>query len=106
MVVFRAELAPTLDAQIALAERGQRLCPTLRNARLVLADLLCARAERRIDQPLLVRGADAYPEAARDVVRAIDLIPELRRLPSLRQRLGEPLLERAREERRKKKEAP
>ena len=87
-VVFRAELAPTLDVQISLAERGLRLCPTLRNARLVLADLLCARAERRIDQPVLVRGSDAFSEAAKDVTRATELFPELKRLPAIRERLG------------------
>jgi hypothetical protein len=86
-LVFRAELAPTLETQIALAERGLRLCPTLRNARLVLADLLCARAERRIDQPLLLRGTDGWAVAARDVERAAEIYPELKRLPALRARL-------------------
>jgi hypothetical protein len=86
-LVFRAELAPTLETQIALAERGLRLCPTLRNARLVLADLLGARAERRIDQPLLLRGTDGWAVAARDVERAAEIYPELKRLPALRARL-------------------
>jgi hypothetical protein len=88
VIVFRAELATTLDAQIALAERGLRVCPTLRNARLVLADLLCARAERKIEQPLVVRSPDAMHEAARDVERAAQIFPELPRLAELKKRLA------------------
>lgn len=88
LLVFRAELAPTLDTQLVLAERGHRLCPSLRNARLVLADLLCARAERRLEQPVLLRGADAWAAARRDVDRAGEIFPELARLAALRERLA------------------
>lgn len=88
VLVFRAELAPTLDAQIELAERGLRLCPTLRNARLVLADLLCARAERRLEGPALLHPASDRSEARRDVERAESIFPELSRLPAVREKLA------------------
>ncbi|UJR80051.1 hypothetical protein [Sandaracinus amylolyticus] len=88
VLVFRAELAPTLDAQIGLAERGYKLCPTLRNARLVLADLLCARAERRLEGPAVLRAADAWQDAKRDITRAEEIHPELTRLPAAREKLA------------------
>ncbi|AKF07361.1 hypothetical protein DB32_004510 [Sandaracinus amylolyticus] len=88
VLVFRAELAPTLDAQIGLAERGYALCPTLRNARLVLADLLCARAERRLEGPSVLRAADSWQDAKRDITRAEEIHPELSRLPAAREKLA------------------
>jgi hypothetical protein len=88
LLVFRAELGPTLDRQLVLAERAFALCPSLRNARLVLGDLLCARAERRLDAPVLLRPPDAVLEARRDVERAASIFPDLRRLPALRARLA------------------
>lgn len=87
VLIFRAELAPTLDAQVALAERGHRTCPSLRNARLVLADLLCARAERRLETPVLLRRSEAHDEASADVERAESLYPELRRLAQIKRKL-------------------
>lgn len=86
-LVFRAELAPTLAMQMELAERAYRMAPNLRNARLVLADLLCARAERRlIPKPFLTR--QAWQSARDDLERATQLFPELSRLPVLRERLS------------------
>lgn len=76
LFVFRAEMAATLAAQIALAERALRLCPTLRNARVVLAAHLAHRAERLL-------ASD--PQAARaDVERALELDPHQRRALALR----------------------
>jgi hypothetical protein len=83
--VFRAELAPRFDAQITLAERAYALCPTLRNARLVLGDFLLTRAERALDRRADRTSAGTSPED--DVVRAATLHPELKRLPSVKKKL-------------------
>ena len=65
VLVFRAEVALTASLQIDLAERALALCPTLRNARVVLASQLVARA-RRTPEPRL---------AERDLERAHALDP-------------------------------
>ncbi len=86
LLVFRAELAPRFDAQITLAERAYAVCPTLRNARIVLGDFLLTRAERAMD-----RGADRTSAGTRpddDVARAASLHPELKRLAAVREKLA------------------
>ncbi len=87
-LVFRAELAPTLVAQLELAERAYRIAPALRNARLVLADLLCARVERQLMAPAPLLTRHAWTAARDDLERAAEIFPELSRLPGLRERLG------------------
>lgn len=86
VLVFRSELAPRFDAQLELAERAHAVCPTLRNARVVLGDFLLTRAERALD-----RGADRTSGGTRpdeDVARAAGLHPDLKRLPLVRDKLA------------------
>jgi hypothetical protein len=86
VLVFRAELAPRFDAQVELAQRAHVVCPTLRNARLVLGDFLLTRAERAIDRNADVTTAGTKPED--DVSRAAELHPDLKRLPAIREKLA------------------
>lgn len=85
--VFRAQVAPTFETQLALAERAVALCPTHRNGRLVLADLLVERAMRTLDQALPWSTGDALAKAAPDVRRAAQLFPQLKRLPAAKERM-------------------
>ena len=84
-LVFRAELAPRFDAQVELAERALRICPSLRNARIVLGDFLLTRAERALDRRVDRTSAGTTPEE--DVTRAEGLHPELKRLAIVRAKL-------------------
>ncbi len=86
VLVFRAELAPRFDAQVELAERAHRVCPTLRNARLVLGDFLLTRAERAIDRNAARTTGGTTPED--DIARAASIQPELKRLPVVREKLA------------------
>lgn len=86
VLVFRAELANRFDAQVALAERAFVVCPTLRNARIVLGDFLLTRAERALDLGASRTSAGTSPRD--DVERAAALHPELRRLPKVREKLA------------------
>lgn len=83
-LVFWAECTRDIPESLARAERAHALCPTLRNARIVLAHVLCDRAEHT-----LARGA-IFPEhpPRADVERASRVFPSLSRLPALRQRVG------------------
>jgi hypothetical protein len=84
-IVFHAELADRFDQQLELAERAFTICPSLRNARVVLGDFLITRAERALD-----RGAERTSNGtlpAEDIARAEQLYPELRRLPAARSKL-------------------
>ena len=83
--VFLAELAPTLDRQLLLCERAVALCPTHRNGRLVLADILVVRALHALDGAL--PWGDGVDNAERDVRRAQELFPMLDRLPEAKRRL-------------------
>jgi len=83
--VFLAELAPSFDAQLALAERAFAVCPTLRNARVVLGDFLLTRAERALDRGAARTSAGTLPDD--DVARAASLHPELKRLAVVREKL-------------------
>ena len=87
MYVFRAEVAPSFEAQLALCERAVALCSTHRNGRLILADLLVERALRVVDKSMPWATGDALSKAAADVKRAEELYPTLKRLPDAKQRL-------------------
>jgi hypothetical protein len=87
MYVFRAETAPSFERQIELAERAVALCPTHRNGRLVLADLLVERGMRALDVALPWATGDAISKAAHDVRRAGELFPLLKRLEEAKRRL-------------------
>lgn len=87
MLVFRAEVAQTFERQLELAERAVALCPTHRNGRLVLADLLTERGMRELDRAKPWATGDALARAAPDVRRAAELFPQLKRLPEAKQRM-------------------
>lgn len=87
MIVFAAEVARTFDEQFVLAERAIRLCPTHRNGRLVLSDLLVERGLSRLDKALPWQSGDALREAEADIRRAMDLYPQLKRLDAAKRRL-------------------
>jgi tetratricopeptide (TPR) repeat protein len=87
LIVFRAEVARTFDQQIQIAERAIAICPTHRNGRLVLADLLVERAMNRLDAAMPWAGGDALEKAVSEVKRAIELFPNLKRLDDARARL-------------------
>ena len=82
--VFWAETSKDLTLAMERAERAFLLCPTLRNARIVLSHLLCDRAGRTLASGQLW---PAHP-AKDDVLRAREIFPELARLPSLLARVG------------------
>lgn len=85
--VFRAEIAPTLDRQLAYAEKAVALCSTHRNGRMVLADLLIERALRGLDTAMPWATGDALTRATKDVRRAENLYPQLKRLEMAKRRL-------------------
>ena len=66
-LVFRSELETDREREWAFAERALRLCPTHRNGRLVMADLLSARA-------LALLSRTTAPSARRDVAEATELL--------------------------------
>ncbi len=74
VLVFRSEMASTLSAQIAMGERAHALCPTLRNARVVLAAHLAHRAANERDPDRRERDAhraltlDPYQRRAREIL--------------------------------------
>ena len=83
-LVFWSETTKDVVAAMERAERAYALCPSLRNARIVLSHLLCDRADRTLAQGQLW---PTHPAKA-DVLRAREIFPELARLPSLMQRAG------------------
>lgn len=87
MLVFRAEVARTFDEQLATAERALAICPTHRNGRVVVADLLVERGLRRLDRAMPWETGDALADAERDCRRAMELYPQLKRLEDAKQRL-------------------
>lgn len=87
MFVFQAEVAATFEEQLGLAERAVRLCPTHRNGRLVLADLLVERGLRALDTAMPWATGDALNRAVEDVGRADELYPQLKRLTDAKRRL-------------------
>jgi hypothetical protein len=83
-LVFWAECTRDLGEGVARIERAYALCPTLRNARVVLAHLLCDRAEHT----LATRAIFPEHPARADVERARAVFPELSRLEALERRVG------------------
>lgn len=83
-LVFWSETTKDIIVAMERAERAYALCPTLRNARIVLAHLLCDRADRTLAQGQLW---PTHPAKA-DVLRAREIFPELARLPNLMLRVG------------------
>jgi hypothetical protein len=83
-LVFWAEIPREIELALPRIERAYALCPTLRNARIVLAHRLCDRAERTLARRELF---PAHPPR-QDVERAARVFPELWRLDALKARVG------------------
>lgn len=83
-LVFWAEVPREVEVGLERIERAYALCPTLRNARIVLAHLLCDRADHTLSRRELF---PAHPPRA-DVERAARIFPELSRLAELQRRVG------------------
>lgn len=83
-LVFWAEIPREVDLALPRIERAYALCPTLRNARVVLAHVLCDRAEHTLARREIF---PAHPARA-DVERAASVFPELSRLEALKKRVG------------------
>ncbi len=83
-LVFWAEIPREVDLALPRIERAYALCPTLRNARIVLAHVLCDRAEHTLARRELF---PVHPPR-NDVERAAAVFPELSRLPDLKKRVG------------------
>jgi hypothetical protein len=88
MMVFRAELAPSLDEQRRHAERAVALCPSHRNGRLVLAALLVQQASERLARGIVLPDERARLRAELD--RAAALYARTTGLDELYARLDAP----------------
>jgi len=88
MLVFEAEVCRTFDQQLAIVERAIRICPTHRNALLICADLLVDRGLRRLETARPWETGDALMDAERDIRRANELFPQLKRLEDAKRRLA------------------
>lgn len=87
--VFRSECETDRAREHAFAEHALRLCPTHRNARLVMAHLLCNAAVARLGVATMFPRASDIELAAREITRAEELFPQSRKLPEARARLDE-----------------
>jgi len=86
IMLFYAELEPTLDQQIRGVEHILLICPTHSNGRLVLAQYLCTKALRAltgIPSVANIRDAEAL------ITRAEGLYPEQKSVTNARARLEE-----------------
>jgi hypothetical protein len=89
LLVFRSEADMDPTREWAFAERALAVCPSHRNARLVLAHLACDRAIRRLDRATFLTIASDLSEAAALVARAEELFPQGRRMDEARTKLAE-----------------
>lgn len=89
VLVFRAEVANSARAKMELVERALSVCPSHRNARLVLSDILVNRALDSLRWGWPFARTRQKARAAADLRRAEQLFPMLKRLPAARQRLLE-----------------
>jgi hypothetical protein len=86
IMLFYAELEPSLDAQIKGVEQILTICPTHSNGRLVLSQYLCTKALRLltgIPTPANVKEAEAA------LTRAEELHPDTKQIPTAKARLLE-----------------
>ncbi len=89
LLVFRSEADMDPSREWVFAERALAVCPSHRNARLVLAHLACDRAIRRLDRATFLTIAADLSEAAGLVARAEELFPQGRRMEAARTKLVE-----------------
>ena len=85
MLVFRSETRKA-DEQISILEWALTICPTHRNARVVLANALCEKAYRYLPGSRAPSHPD-YEEALALVDRAEKLFPTASRIEEARRRL-------------------
>jgi hypothetical protein len=89
LLVFRSEADMDPAREWAFAERALAVCPSHRNARLVLAHLACDRAIRRLDRATFLTVASDLSEATGLVARAEQLFPQGRRMEEAHRKLEE-----------------
>lgn len=87
--VFRSECETDRSREVAFAEHALKLCPTHRNARLVMAHLLCDAAVVRLGAATMFPRASEIDLATREISRAEELFPQSGKLPEARAKLEE-----------------
>jgi hypothetical protein len=88
MFVFRSEVERNADRQWELAERSLEVCPTHRNGRLVVSNLLVDRALHLLE-PTHALTRQRCEAAASDIDRAEKLFPASKRLDEAKKKLAE-----------------
>jgi hypothetical protein len=87
MFVFSAELGKTASDRRALAERAISICPTHRNARLILASALCDDAMAAMRKLDVFNASREVPRIEALLARAESLYPQSTNLPIARRML-------------------
>jgi hypothetical protein len=87
LLVFRAQIESPFRRQKETAERALRLCPSHRNARVVLAGFLCEEAILRVTVGLLPPSRADCAAAEADVARAEELFPTSSRIAGARAKI-------------------
>ena len=87
MLVFQAQTEEGLHEQTQTAERALRVCPSHRNARVILADYLCEAAIRRLSTRGGFVSAAEVSAAEAEIARATELFPSSNRLASAKEKL-------------------
>ena len=88
MLIFRAETATTLSEQIALAEKALAICPSHRNARIVLCSYVCRSAIHTMDRVGFFVGDKDVAAMEAMLARAEELNPTSKSLGEARRRLA------------------
>lgn len=86
IMLFYAELEPSLEAQIRGVEQILQICPTHSNGRLVLSQYLCTKALRVLTG---IPSTANIAEAEALIARAEKLYPETKQVANARARLEE-----------------
>ncbi|WP_394822156.1 hypothetical protein [Pendulispora albinea] len=89
MLVFRAETATTLGEQIAHAERALVICPSHRNAQIVLCSYLCRSAMDKMGRTTFFVGEKTLAEVESTLARAETMNPASKSLEEAKRRLAE-----------------
>lgn len=89
MYVFMAETDLNLANRLVLAERALKICPTHRNARVVLASMLCDRAIDLLREMVVVKRNADLDRAAAMIERAEKLYPQTRELEDAKKKLND-----------------
>ena len=89
MYVFMAETDLNLANRLVLAERALKICPTHRNARVVLASMLCDRAIDLLREMVVVKRTADLDRAQAMIERAEKLYPQTRELEDAKKKLND-----------------